>query len=83
MPDETLDTSFDPELYERQAREEAQAKMTAVAETLDTFVANVPLRVRESPKFQAWVAELKIVKDGETTKEKERRLKWKMQELYG
>ncbi len=77
------DTSFEPELYERQLRAEGKAAMTKMSELLDSFINDVPKRVRESPRFQAWVAALKEMRDGESKEQRERRLRYKLGELYG
>ncbi len=89
---EELDTSFDVEAFEAEAQGELEAKRKAFGKSqgatpiqplLELVASKMPKHIRDSPKMQRWVSALGEDRPGESKQEREHRLRWLYEELWG
>jgi hypothetical protein len=82
----TEDTSFTPELYEREIRHDRHVsnskKMAAINHILDVVAPRMPTHIRSSPRIQEWIELLRAETD-ETDEARSKRMWWEYQRIFG
>lgn len=79
------DTSFDVEQFERESRAGRKKKrtgLTPLRETLEHVKNLTERRFGDSTKMQKWIDYLLIEELGETQEEKDKRRRYKFEELW-
>jgi hypothetical protein len=81
----TEDTSFTPEVYEREIRHDRHVsnskKMAGVKNILDSVVPKMPSHIRSSPRMQEWIELLRTETD-DTNEERRKRMWWEYQRIF-